>query len=162
MSNKNTAGMSDDERTAEALAKLNSRIFNGTDWCPWPAQEDYIQARWLDFLAKARELLCGSLAVVAELDCLRAALALAEQEKQALRAEVAAWKDTAIKAGGALVERINENEAAPELSKPEVPERRTIYMPTEQEIRDEVSRHPRKTDFTTATREPDAEGMAGK
>lgn len=49
----------------------------------------------------------------------QAALALAEQEKQALRAEVAAWKATAIKAGGALVERINENEAAPEPSKPE-------------------------------------------
>jgi hypothetical protein len=97
----------------------------------------------------------------------------AKVQVQALRAEVAAWKDTAIKAGGALVERINENEAAPAPSKPEVD--RVIKVAAKDELEatyrvaieytvDNIwppKAHDGESIFAvhiTATRERDAEG----
>jgi hypothetical protein len=50
----------------------------------------------------------------------------------------------------------HEERLPPAQPKADVPTRETIYMPTEQEIRDEVCRNPRLTDFEPAPQESQA------
>ena len=49
---------SDDERLAWGIGCLWTGIFHAGQLSPWSEQPDYIKARWLEFVPKARELLC--------------------------------------------------------------------------------------------------------